>query len=142
MSPLRIPLLAALLCGSSTAAVAQEFKPYARANISVAQWQTYFNEVREKHGANVQDNQEQGLLIYTDLATSTLYAFTKPGHPAHPAWVTRRPEQRNDNVVIAQIGYFAGEEAPFARLFRDYLALNEKIKENLNRRLSETQDRN
>lgn len=133
-------LLAALV--PTGPAVAQEFKPFPRANITTAQWQTYFDEVRSKHGPNVQDIDEQKLLIYTDQATTTLYAFTKPGHPAHPAWITRKPEQRNDSIFIAQIGYFAGDEPPFGQLFRAYLALNEKMKEDVKRRrleLSKTQ---
>jgi hypothetical protein len=117
---------------------AQEFKPFPRANISAAQWTAYFDEVRTKHGSNVQDIDDQKLLIYTDAATTTLYAFTKPGHPAHPAWITRKPEQRNDNIFIAQIGYFAGEEPPFAQLFRSYLALNEKMKEDIKRKQPES----
>jgi hypothetical protein len=137
MTLARPALVASLLLLLSAPALAQDFKPFPRANISVAQWQTYFDEVRSKHGANVQDIEDQKLLVYTDLATTTLYAFTKPGHPAHPAWVTRKPEQRNDSIFIAQIGYFAGDEAPFAHLFRAYLALNEKMKEDMKRRQAE-----
>lgn len=55
-------------------------------------------------------------------------------HPAHPAWIARKPEQCGDSIFIGQIGYFAGAEPPFAKLFREYLALNEKLKEDLKRR--------
>lgn len=122
---------------ASTLANGQEFKPYPRANITEAQWQTYFDEVRTKHGATVQDIEDQGLLVFTDSTNSTVYGFTKPGHPAHPAWVARKPEQRGDGVYIGQIGYFAGAEPPFAKLFREYAALDEKIKEAIKRRQSE-----
>jgi hypothetical protein len=112
----------------SFGAQTQEFKPYPRANITVTQWQTYFDEVREKHGDTVQDIEDQKLLVFTDKATTTIYGFTKPGHAAHPAWIARKPEQRGDSLFIGQIGYFAGAEPPFAKLFRDYLELNEKMK--------------
>ncbi len=138
MKTLSSSLLGAVLLMAAPALFAQEFKPFPRANITVAQWQAYFDEVKAKHGANVQDIEDQKLLIYTDTATTTLYAFTKPGHPAHPAWVTRRPEQRNDSIFIAQIGYFAGEEAPFAQLFRAYAALNERMREDIKRRQAES----
>ena len=131
-SPIYIVTLTAFLLVSG--ARAQEFKPYPRANITEAQWQSSFDEVREKHGATVQDVEDQKLLVYTDRATSTIYGFTKPGHPAHPAWIARKPEQRGDSLFIGQIGYFAGAEPPFAKLFRDYLALNEKMKEEFKRR--------
>lgn len=130
--PLCTVALTVFLLGSG--AHAQEFKPYPRANITEAQWQSYFDEVREKHGATVQDLEDQKLLVYTDRATTTIYGFTKPGHPAHPAWITRKPEQRGDSLFIGQIGYFAGAEPPFAKLFRDYLALNEEMKEEFKRR--------
>jgi hypothetical protein len=133
---LYLSLLAA--AGLAGPASAQEFKPFPRANISATQWSAYFDEVRTKHGSNVQDIDDQKLVVYTDPATTTLYAFTKPGHPAHPAWITRKPEQRNDSTFIAQIGYFAGEEPPFAQLFRAYLALNEKMKEDIKRKQLES----
>jgi len=128
-------LLASAVVLSS--AKAQEFKPYPRASITEAQWQSYFDEVREKHGASVQDLDDQKLLVFTDRVTNTIYGFTKPGHPAHPAWIARKPEQRGDSIFIGQIGYFAGAEPPFAKLFREYLALNEKLKEEIKRRQAE-----
>ena len=138
-SPLYIAALTTLLLGSG--AQAQEFKPYPRANITEAQWQAYFDEVREKHGATVQDIEDQKLLVYTDAATSTIYGFTKPGHPAHPAWIARKLEQRGDSLQVGQIGYFAGAEPPFAKLFREYIALNEKMKEDIDRRRKQGEKR-
>jgi hypothetical protein len=61
---------------------AQEYKPYPKASITEAQWQSYFDEVRKKHGSTVQDVEDQKLLVYTDTGTNTVYAFTKPGHSA------------------------------------------------------------
>lgn len=136
-SPMK--LIASLLTAIAllSDAQAQEFKPFPRANITEAQWQRYFDEVREKHGASAQDLDDQKLLVYTDGTTSTVYGFTKPGHPAHPAWIARKPEQRGDSIYVGQIGYFAGAEPPFAKLFKEYLALNEKLKEEMKRRQAE-----
>jgi hypothetical protein len=125
----RASLAAWILALTLAPAAAQEFKPYPRANITTDQWQTYFDEVKSKHGADAKDLDDQKLLLFDDKATATMFAFTKPGHPAHPAWITRKLEQRNNNLYVAQIGYFAGAEAPFAELFRAYIALNEKMKE-------------
>lgn len=135
---LPLPLIA-LVAGVilSAHASAQEFKPFPRANITEPQWQKYFDEVREKHGAEVQDIEDQKLLVFTDKATSTIYGFTKPGHPAHPAWISRKLEQRGDELYVGQIGYFAGSEPPFAQLFKEYLALNAKMKEEVKRRQQE-----
>jgi hypothetical protein len=37
-------------------------------------------------------------------------------------------------VNVRQIGYFAGEEQPFAELFRSYQQLNAQIREDFERR--------
>ncbi len=132
--PSRYAVALLLTSGVANLALAQDFKPFPRANITTQQWSAYFEEVRTKHGSSVQDLEAQKLLIFTDTSAMTMYAFTKPGHPAHPAWITRKPEQRNDSTYIAQIGYFAGDEAPFAQLFRAYITLNEKMKEDVQRR--------
>jgi hypothetical protein len=113
----------------STLASAQEFKPFPRAGITPAQWQAYYDEVSTKHQTNVQVVEAERLIIFNDAESKTFYAFTQPGHPAHPAWITRKVEVRNDNLFIGQIGYFAGDEPQFARLFKAYLDLNEKLRE-------------
>jgi len=108
---------------------AQDFKPFPRANITQTQWQAYYDEVSTRHSANVQVVEAEKLIIFNDPESKTFYAFTQAGHPAHPAWITRKLEVRNDNLFIGQIGYFAGDEPQFARLFKAYLDLNEKLRE-------------
>ena len=122
-APIAILLFALAPCG------AQEFKPYPKASITLPQWQAYFDEVKQKHGGSIQDIEPQKLLVFEDGATKTFYAFTKMGHPAHPAWITRRVEQRGDAIVVNQVGYFAGDEPSFGRLFRSYSELNAKVQE-------------
>ena len=112
--------------------MAQEFKPYPKADITASEWAVYFDDVRRRHQATAQDINDQNLLIYTDNATHTVFSFTKPGHPAHPAWIARRPVNKGNSIHIAQIGYFAGAEPPFAKLFSEYLALNQKLMEGIN----------
>ena len=119
----------AILLLAQAPAAAQEFKPHPNASITLPQWQAYFDEVKQKHGGSMQDIEPQKLLVFEDGATKTFYAFTKPGHPAHPAWVTRRVEQRGDSIVVNQVGYFAGDEPSFVRLFRSYSELNAKARE-------------
>lgn len=110
--------------------VAQEFKPYPRADISKRQWQTYFDEVVAKHGNTAQKQNDEKLVIYADALSNTSYVFTQDGHPAHPAWITRQLQQRAGNVNIGQIGYFAGDEAAFAALYRSFSAQNEQVSRN------------
>lgn len=68
------------------------------------------------------------IVTYDDAAGGAAYAFTEHGHPAHPAWISRRIVTRDGWYEIEQIGYFAGEEAPFSALFAEYRALNDNIR--------------
>ena len=116
-----------------SAAFGIEFKPYPNQRITEAQWNSYFEEVKSAYGGSMQTISEQRLIVFSDKASAATYAFTAPGHPAHPAWIARRVVQNGQEIQIEQIGYFAGEEPPFAELFRQYSALNTKIRESLKR---------
>ena len=113
----------------AVAACAQEFKPYPKARITESQWQSYFDEVRSKHGPSEKRFPSEHLVVFEDTQAMLTWAFTTAGHPAHPAWVTRQPVQDSRGVYLRQIGYFAGEEQPFAEMFRAYQALNERMRE-------------
>jgi hypothetical protein len=119
----------ALLATLAFALHAQEFKPYPRARITAEQWQAYFDEVSTKYASSRREFPGEHLVVFEAADSYATYAFTQPGHPAHPAWVTRQPVQDNVGVQIRQIGYFAGEEAPFAQMFRQYQELNARIRE-------------
>jgi hypothetical protein len=124
-------LLALLLSLVPLAMHAQEFKPYPRANITLEQWLAYYEEVRAKHGNDAQDIDAEKLVVYQDQKSATSYTFTKPSHPAHPAWITRQVREKDGKLGISQIGYFAGTQEPFAKLFRAYQQSNDRIRENV-----------
>lgn len=65
-----------------------EFKPFPTANISEPQWAAYFARVQAAHGKSLQRFPDLHLVVFDDGA-ATYYAFTQPGHPAHPAWITQ-----------------------------------------------------
>lgn len=110
---------------------AVEIEPFPQAKITVEQWQEYFSDVSNEFGDTKRIFEEQNLVVFSNDQLRANIAFTTENHAAHPAWVTRYVTQNNDSVNIAQIGYFAGEEAPFAKLFNEYAKLNDKVKENL-----------
>jgi hypothetical protein len=126
-------LLAASLVVVASGAHAIEFKPYPSAAVSASQWEDYFSKVKASFGASRQELSEHQLILFKDNATATTYAFTKPGHPAHPAWVTRRIVQEGSRMYVDQVGYFAGQEAPFARLFQQYQETNKRMIEAMKR---------
>jgi hypothetical protein len=65
----------------STLAGAQAIpdNPYPSPQITSAQWDSYFQQVKAAHGASMQAQPEQKLAVYTGDGVS--YAFTQPGHP-------------------------------------------------------------
>jgi hypothetical protein len=123
-------LMAIAVLGAS-AASAQEFKPYPDAKVTAAQWQAYLDLVREKVGKSERSFPSQHLKTYSNEATRTVYAFTGPGHPAHPAWITRRVVEDTSGVSMEQTGFFAGDEPAFAKMFAEYRQMNERMSANM-----------
>ena len=113
--------MAALLLSLTTVASGQEFQPFPSPRVSEVQWQSYHYKVEQAHGTTVQRVPEQLVEIFRDSESDTLWVFTQLGHPAHPAWITRRTTGKGDSANVQQVGYFAGAEAPFAELFDLYL---------------------
>ena len=103
--------------------------PYPRARITSDEWQHYFSEVSSKHAASRREFPAEHLVVFEDRATYTAYAFTQPGHAAHPSWITRHVLRDNAGVKVRQIGYFAGDEESFAKLFEAYQQLNAQMLE-------------
>src|SRR5215207_8585292 len=96
LGPVRFLLLVVVvLLVPAPAALGQEFVPYPNDHITAAEWKSYFNLVATNHAATRFEIPDQHLVTFNDPATGTAYAFTKPGHPAHPAWIARRPFEQD-----------------------------------------------
>jgi hypothetical protein len=115
-------------------ALAQEFQPYPSPKITVEQWQRYLTEVRSRHEASAEIYKDKNVVVFSDPTTRTFYIFTTKDHPAHPAWITRQVVEQGGKVSVRQIGYFAGAQEPFDRLFSEYLQLNEQLKHEVEQR--------
>lgn len=134
---IRSALLAALLLVAiwpDAAAVAQEFQPYPSPKVTVEQWQEYLLEVRSRHEASAEIYKDKNVVVFSDPTTRTFYIFTTKDHPAHPAWITRQIVEEGGKVNVRQIGYFAGAQQPFDRMFSEYLQLNEQLKHEVEQR--------
>ena len=116
------------------AALAQEYQPYPSPRITPEQWAKYGEEVRAYHGESLEIFKDKQLIAFTDRRTRTFWIFTLKDHPAHPAWVTRQMYEEGGEVRVRQIGYFAGSEEAFAKLFREYQERNEQLIEEVGRR--------
>jgi len=128
---LKTLVAAAALALALPAAQAQELRPYPEPRITELQWQGYFEQVRSLHGKSERSFPQENLVVYQDSETMRSWAFTAPGHPAHPAWVARQLIQGRDGISIRQVGYFAGDEAQFTEMFRAYQKLSERLREGL-----------
>jgi hypothetical protein len=127
-------LIALALGLSAIPALAQEYQPYPSPRITPEQWAKYGETVRQYHGASVELFKDKQLVAFSDQRTRTFWVFTLKDHPAHPAWITRQMYEEGGVVRVRQIGYFAGSEEEFAKLFSEYQKRNEELKEDVERR--------
>lgn len=130
----RACLALATCLGTSLPALAQEFQPYPAPKVTVEQWSEYAEQVRQVHGETAQLVKEEKVIVFSDLRTRTFWVFTTKDHPAHPAWITRQMVEEGGQVNVRQIGFFAGLEPEFAKLFRSYQERNEQLMEDVLRR--------
>ncbi len=127
-------LVAGALWLIATTALAQEYQPYPAPQITPEQWAKYGAEVRLYHGDSLEVFKDKQLIAFTDRRTRTFWVFTMKDHPAHPALITRQMYEEEGVVRIRQIGYFAGSEEEFAKLFVEYQKRNEELKDEVQRR--------
>lgn len=131
-SPPRLAALALLLAGAP--AFAQEFQPYPEPKITPEQFARYAEEVRQLHGFTADIVREDNVIVFSDERSRTFWVFTTKDNPAHPAWVTRQLVEENGQVRVRQIGYYAGSEPAFAKLFKAFQDRNAKLMEDVARR--------
>ena len=134
MQWMRLHLVAVALWLMASPALAQEYQPYPSPRITPEQWATYGEKVRQNHGATAEIFKDKKLVAFSDLSTRTFWVFTLKDHPAHPAWITRQLYEEGGLVRVRQIGYFAGSEDEFAKLFHEYQQRSELLKEEVERR--------
>ncbi|TFH40275.1 MAG: hypothetical protein E4H01_16865 [Lysobacterales bacterium] len=134
MQSLKLHFVTGALWLMAAPALAQEYQPYPSPRITPEQWARYAEEVRAHHGASVEVFKDKKLVAFSDEDTRTFWVFTLKKHPAHPAWITRQLYEEGGHVRMRQIGYFAGSEEAFAKLFLEYQMQNEEFKEDVERR--------
>jgi hypothetical protein len=115
-------------------AFAQEFQPYPQPKITVDQWKAYLEKVRELHEASAEIFKDKAIVVFFDPESRTFYIFTTKDHPAHPAWITRQIVEEGGLVHVRQIGYFAGKQEPFDKLFREYQMRNDDLVKEVEKR--------
>ena len=102
--------------------------------ITREQWAQYAEQIRQTYLASAEILAGQNQVAFSDMRTRTFWIFTTKDHPAHPAWITRQMVEEDGQVRVRQIGYFAGSEPEFAKLFRFYQERNAQLMEDVARR--------
>jgi hypothetical protein len=80
--------------------------------ITLADWQTYLDEVRSIPDARCHNTQTRELYCVSD-ALKSVWVFTAPGHPAHPAVSTGVLVVYPQSAGILAGGHYAGSESAF-----------------------------
>jgi hypothetical protein len=121
--------VACFVCCQS--AHAQAFRPFKESRISAVQWQEYFSLVSAKLASSSRDLEKDHLQMYFDGATGVTYTFTKPSHPAHPAWVSRMIVVVDGNYAASQAGFYAGSQNEYHLLYATIAEMNERLRKGL-----------
>jgi hypothetical protein len=124
-------LVVSLLTGQ---AASQVFQPYGAPQVSIDEFVRYAEQVRQSYGPTAEVIKEEHVIVFSDQRTRTFWVFTTKDHPAHPAWITRQMYEEDGQVKVRQIGYFAGSEPQFAKLFHYYQERNAQLVEDVQRR--------
>jgi hypothetical protein len=112
-------------------AQAQAFRPFKESRISDVQWQEYHLLVSVKFASSLRDLEKDHLQMYFDSATGVTYTFTKPSHPAHPAWVSRIIVVVDGNYAASQAGFYAGSQNEYHLLYASISEMNERLRKGL-----------
>lgn len=108
-----------------------EFKPYPGFAINKEQWSEYYAQVVDAAKATRQEMPDK-LEGYFDKDRGIAVIFTRPGHAAHPAWIARRPVLGENQLQLEMVGYFAGDQAAFKKLFAQYQELSNQMSNCIN----------
>ena len=119
------PLLFAAILVVSIKALALEVEPFDSAEITEAQFVQYHTSVAAELASTRREYASHDLEVYSDEASRASLAFTLPGHPAHPAWVTRYVAVDDGGIYMNVVGYYAGDEAEFVKLYDQYKEMAE-----------------
>ena len=76
---------------------------------------------------------QSGWTVITENGGLTLWSFTPPGHPAHPAAVKRVMSQKDGAWYVNMNVLCQADKAPCDQLVQDFKLLNERMRESIER---------
>ena len=87
--------------------------------------------LRGKSGAKF--SIQGGWTIVEESASHTIWSFTPPNHPAHPAAVKRTIVEKDGAIYFQMNGLCQAKKPDCDKLLAEFEALNDRIRENLRR---------
>ena len=96
---------------------------YTTSLVTAAQWSKMLVDVKSQPGMKCQDR-ENNQLICDVTSPPTIWVFTRPGHPAHPAATKGVMIFRDSVVDIDRTGYYAGDRSAFMAWMEEFGVLD------------------
>jgi hypothetical protein len=124
-----LPLLGLML--ATTAAAAQPANNPSASKIGYPSVAAALDGLRAKSGVKLSN--QSGFTVIEEPATHTLWTFTPAGHPAHPAVVRRAIVKEGDDLFVDMDVKCEAAKPACDKLVAEFLAMNDRIRENLNR---------
>jgi hypothetical protein len=84
-----------------------------------------------KARSDVSISAQGGWTIVDERSASTLWSFTPPGHPAHPAAVKRTIVSRDDAVAIDMTALCQATKVACDKLMAEFRELNERLSQSI-----------
>ena len=86
---------------------------------------------RMKGDPNYEVQIHEGWTIVASKPHGTMWSFTPPSHPAHPAYVRREVVEENGTISIATSAKCGASKAACDALVRQFLELNNQVSERI-----------
>ena len=82
---------------------------------------------------DVRVSAQDGWTVITENGGLTLWSFTPPGHPAHPAAIKRVMSQKDGAWYVNMNVLCQADKAPCNQLAQEFKVLNERMRESIER---------
>jgi hypothetical protein len=113
-------------------AFAQDTRGKAISGIGYPSVASALDGLRAKNGVNI--SVQSGWTVIEDRSTLSLWSFTPPGHPAHPAAIHRKVIQEGDNFFMQMNVLCEAAKPACDALVSEFEKLNQRMTEDMKRR--------
>ena len=121
--------LISMLVGCSSITPVKEDLGYQGQNSSGLGVNELLSKLKSDPEVNVRV--ERGWQIAEVKSERALYSFTPESHPAHPSYVKREVVEKDGSIFMETSARCGAEKTVCDQLIRDFIELNNKVKENI-----------